>query len=130
MVGRLSEAVETAVLQVRNARRKLKAEQCAEREDVVGFTAAVGVMAASFNVAQVRVEEFNRVDSSVWNKAVGVAVSRGSCSAARADGVAVRALRASRPSGTAGKLVDGFRPRPYPHVKSTRSRYPTPLHRT
>ena len=53
IVGRLSKAVKTTVLQVRNARRELKAEQCAECEDVVGFAAAVGVMAANFNVTQV-----------------------------------------------------------------------------
>ena len=64
IVGRLSEAVETPVLQVRNARRELEAEQGAESEDVVGFAAAVGVMSGEFHVAQVieqRVQHMQRL---------------------------------------------------------------------
>ena len=64
IVGRLAEAVETPVLQVRNAWRELEAEQGAEREDVVGFAAAVGVMAADLNLALVieqRVQHMQRL---------------------------------------------------------------------
>ena len=50
---RLGEAVEPAVLQIRDARRELKAEQGAEREDVIGIAAAVGVVAADRDLALV-----------------------------------------------------------------------------
>jgi hypothetical protein len=50
---RLGEAVEPAVLQVRNAWGKLKAEQGKEREDVIGVAAAVGVVAARRHIALV-----------------------------------------------------------------------------
>ena len=64
IVGRLAEAVETPVLQVRNARRELEAEQGAECEDMVGIAAAVGVVAADCNVALVieqRVQHMQRL---------------------------------------------------------------------
>ena len=48
-------------------------------------------------------ESSSAVASRVWNRAARVAVRRGSCSAARLAGLAVRALRASRPSGAVGK---------------------------
>jgi hypothetical protein len=35
------------VLQIRDARRKLKAKQSEEREDMIGISAAVGVVAAN-----------------------------------------------------------------------------------
>src|SRR6516164_5856378 len=50
---RLLEAVEPAVLQVRNAWGELKAEQGKEREDVIGVAAAVGVVAAHRHIALV-----------------------------------------------------------------------------
>jgi hypothetical protein len=54
LVGRrLGEAVEPAVLQVRDARRELKAEQGKERKDVIGVAAAVGVVAADRDIALV-----------------------------------------------------------------------------
>ena len=62
------------------------------------------------------------VASRVWNKAARVAVRRGSWSAARLAGLAVRALRASRPSGAAGKSADGATPRPWLRMASMRSR--------
>jgi hypothetical protein len=47
-IGRgLGKAVEPAVLQIRDARRKLKAKQSEEREDMIGISAAVGVVAAN-----------------------------------------------------------------------------------
>src|SRR5262249_52743808 len=53
-IGRgLGKAVEPAVLQVWDARRKLKAEQSEEREDVIGIATAVGVMAANRDLALV-----------------------------------------------------------------------------
>ena len=42
--GRLAEAVEPPVLQVRDARRELEAEQGAQGEDMVGIAAAIGVV--------------------------------------------------------------------------------------
>ena len=41
---RLGEAVQAAVLEVRDARRELEAQQAAEGEDVVGIATAVGVV--------------------------------------------------------------------------------------
>ena len=51
--GRLAEAVEPPVLQVRNARRELEAEQGAEGEDMIGIAAAIGVVAADRDLALV-----------------------------------------------------------------------------
>ena len=62
--GRLAEAVEPPVLQVRNARRELEAEQGAERKDMVGIAAAIGVVAAGRDLALVieqRVEHMQRL---------------------------------------------------------------------
>jgi Tat protein secretion system quality control protein TatD with DNase activity len=42
--GRLAEAVEPTVLEVRDSRRELKAKQAAQREDMVGITTAIGVV--------------------------------------------------------------------------------------
>jgi hypothetical protein len=52
------------VLEVRNARRELEAEQTAQREDVVGLTAAVGVMPPRQNITLVieqRVQDMQRL---------------------------------------------------------------------
>ena len=49
--GRLAEAVEAAVLQVRNARRELETQQHAQGKDMVRIPAATGVMAARRDVA-------------------------------------------------------------------------------
>jgi hypothetical protein len=46
---RLGEAIEPAVFQIRDSRRKLKAEQGKECEDVIA--AAVGVVAANREIA-------------------------------------------------------------------------------
>jgi hypothetical protein len=51
--GRLAEAVEPAVLEARDARCELKAEQRAQREDMVGIAAAVSVMPVRCNLALV-----------------------------------------------------------------------------
>ena len=62
--GRLAEAVEAPVLQVRNARRELEAEQGAEREDMVGIAAAVGVVATGRDLAlmiEQRIEHMQRL---------------------------------------------------------------------
>ena len=81
IIGRLAETVETPVLQVRNAWRELEAEQGAEREDVIGFTAAVRVMAADLDLAlmiEQRVQDMQRLARrrrdhfrEEWSVAVG-----------------------------------------------------------
>ena len=42
--GRLTEAVEPAMLEIRDTRCELESQKGAEREDMVGITAAIGVM--------------------------------------------------------------------------------------
>ena len=62
--GRLAEAVEAAVLQVRDARRELEAQQGAQREDMVGITAAIGVVPPGGDLALVveqRVQHMQRL---------------------------------------------------------------------
>ena len=73
IVRRLAEAVEAPVLQVRDARRELEAEQGAEREDMVGIAAAVGMVATGRDLAlmiEQRVEHMQRLRSpsprSTW----------------------------------------------------------------
>ena len=64
IVGRLAEAVEAPVLQVRDAWRELEAQQSAEGEDMVGIAAAVGVVAADRDLALVveqRVQHMQRL---------------------------------------------------------------------
>ena len=53
IVGRLIETVKAPVLQIWNAWRELEAKQGAECEDVLGLTAAIGVMAANPHLALV-----------------------------------------------------------------------------
>jgi len=49
--GRLGEAVQPPVLQVRNARRELEAQECAQSEDVVRIAASIGVVPACGDLA-------------------------------------------------------------------------------
>ena len=63
VIGRLAEAVEPAVLEIGNARGELEAEQGAERENMVGIAAAIGVVAADRHLALVieqRVQHMQR----------------------------------------------------------------------
>ncbi len=62
--GGLGEAVEPAVLQVRDARRKLEAQQRAQGKDMVRLSAAVGMVPARRNLALVveqRVQHVQRL---------------------------------------------------------------------
>ena len=63
IVGWLGEAVEPSVLEVRNARRELETQQGAEREDMIGITAAIGVVPSRHDVTLVveqRVQDMER----------------------------------------------------------------------
>jgi len=51
--GWLVEAVKATVLEVRNARRKLEAQQCAEREDMIGVASAIRMASACCDIALV-----------------------------------------------------------------------------
>ena len=62
--GRLAEAVEPAMLEVRDARRELEAKQAAQREDMVGIAAAIGVVPSRRDLAlmiEQRVEHVQRL---------------------------------------------------------------------
>ena len=77
-IGRgLGKAVEPAVLEVRDARRKLKAKQSEEREDVIGIAAAVGVMAANRDLALVIQEAIEDMQSLARRRRDHLGVERG-----------------------------------------------------
>src|SRR3954447_26070376 len=62
--GRFGEAVEPPMLQVRDARRELEAQQAAQREDVVGIPAAIRVVSPGRDLALVveqRVQHVQRL---------------------------------------------------------------------
>ena len=62
--GRLVKAVEAPVLQVRDARRELKAEQRAKGKDMIGIAAAIGVVPTYGDLALVieqRVQHVQRL---------------------------------------------------------------------
>ena len=113
--GRLAEAVEPAVLQVRDARRELEAKQAAQREDMVGIAAAIGVVPSRRDLAlmvEQRVEHVQRlarrrrdqlgVERRVAVREVGVDLEAGSlavvgvqpgCVTAEAGGLEELAVR-------------------------------------
>lgn len=62
VVGRPAEAVEAPVLQVGDAGREPEAQQGAEREDVLGFPAAVGVMAMRLGLTLVMQQSVQHVE--------------------------------------------------------------------
>ena len=74
---RLGKAVEPAVLQVRDARRELKAEQGEEREDVIGVAAAVRVVAAGRNLALVIQEAVKDMQGLACRRRDHLGVERG-----------------------------------------------------
>ena len=51
--GWLAEAVEPTMLEIRDARRELEAKQAAQREDMVGIAAAIGVVPSRRNLTLV-----------------------------------------------------------------------------
>ena len=73
---RLAEAIETPALQIWDSRRELEPEQRAEREDMVGIAAAIGMVATGRDLALV-VEQSRTCAASlavaaitlVWNGA-------------------------------------------------------------
>ena len=77
-IGRgLGKAVEPAVLQVRDARRKLKAEQGEECEDVIGIAAAVGVVVADRDLALVIQEAIKDMQGLARRRRDNLGVERG-----------------------------------------------------
>jgi hypothetical protein len=88
--GRLGEAVETPMLQVRDTRRELQAYQRAEGEDVVGIATTIGMVPACGNLALVieqRVQYMQRLARRGRDQlgvegaiTVGARNHRGSCS--------------------------------------------------
>ena len=77
-IGRgLAKAVEPAVLQVRDARYKLKAKQSEEREDVIRIAAAVGVVAANRDLALVIQEAVEDMQSLARRRRDHLGVERG-----------------------------------------------------
>ena len=86
-IGRgLGKAVEPAVLQVWDARRKLKAEQSEEREDVIGIATAVGVMAANRDLALVIQEAVEDMQSLARCRCDHLGVERGEAVGEEAGG--------------------------------------------
>jgi len=77
-IGRgLAKAVEPAVLQVRDARHKLKAKQSEEREDVIRIAAAVGVVAANRDLALVIQEAVEDMQGLARRRCDHIGVERG-----------------------------------------------------
>jgi hypothetical protein len=105
VVGGLAEDVEAAVLQVGDARREAEAEQGAQREDVLGIAAAVGVVARGGGLAPVVEQAVEDVDGLARGRRDDLRVERGV--AVGEVGVELGARRIKKKKIEAGSVAAG-----------------------